>query len=92
MWSEQWNRAGKIVSEVTIRENKFWRVRHIQATTARDDQEIVHDHYLCSAASGEQFSLLFSHARKDDELFSDEPTRFLDSLSVARRRPVLPSR
>jgi len=86
-------RNGEIVSEETIREDRSWRVRHIQAsTTGSGQKEIVQDHFLCSAASGEQFSLLFSHAREDAEVFGDEPTRFLDSISVARRRPALPFR
>ena len=86
-------RDGRILREETIRDDKVWRIRHVQATaTASDEIEIIQDHYLCTATSGEQFSMLFSHARTDDDAFGDEPTRFLDSLSVAGRRPALPFR
>ena len=85
-------RAGQIIAEDTIRTDNEWRIRHIQALGSISDVEIIWDYYLCTAASGDQFSLLFSHSTKNTKSFADEPNRLLSSFSLARRRPVLPPR
>ena len=85
-------RGGQIVGEDTVRTDNEWRIRHVQASGNISDLEIVWDYYLCTAASGDQFSLLFSHSANDTKSFGDEPDRLLSSLSLARRRPALPFR
>ena len=85
-------RKGKVVKQGTIRDDGRWRIRHIQAVGSADEQIIVWDYYLCTAVSGEQFSVIFSHSRSDDEKFADEGTKILSTLQIAGRRPALPFR
>ena len=85
-------RDGRIIAEDTVRGDDEWRIRHVQASGNVTDVELVWDYYLCTAASGNQFSLLFSHSANDSKPFGDEADRFLSSLTLARRRPVLPFR
>ena len=84
--------GGSVVAQETIRDDNRWRVRHVQARGSVSDVEIIRDCYLCSAASGEQFSLMFSHSTADDTAFGDEADSWLNSLSLTRRRPALPFR
>lgn len=83
-------RGGQVIAEETVRSDDEWRVRHVRASGSINDLKIVWDYYLCSAASGDQFSLLFSHSESDAEHFNAEPERILSSLSLARRRGALP--
>jgi hypothetical protein len=85
-------RSGQLTSEETVRDDKQWRMRHLRASGSVNNVEIIWDYYLCAAASGEQFSLMFSHGAADNEAFGDESTQLLNSLSLARRRPALPFR
>ena len=85
-------RGGRIIAEDTIRTDNKWRIRHVQASGNSSDLEVIWDYYLCTAASGEQFSLLFSHSKNDAIPFGDEPKRLLSNLSLAGRRPALPFR
>lgn len=85
-------RSGHVTSEETVRDDKQWRMRHVRASGRVSDVEIIWDYYLCAAASGEQFSLMFSHSATDNELFGDESTQLLNSLSLGRHPPALPFR
>jgi len=84
--------GGSVIAEETIRDDNRWRVRHVQTRGSISDVEIIRDCYLCSAASGEQFSLMFSHSAGDDKVFGDEADSWLNSLRLTRRRPALPFR
>lgn len=84
--------GGGVVEETTLRDDGQWRIRQIRTTASVNKAEIVRDYYLCTAASGEQFSLMFSHSAADSEAFGDESRRLLSTLALARRRPALPFR
>ena len=86
------SRGGFVIKEETLREDNLWRVRRVQAKATTGQLEITWDYFLCASASGEQYSIVFSHSTEDAEAFGDEPTRLLGSLSLARRRPALPFR
>jgi len=62
------------------------------AGQASKAQTVVWDYYLCSARSGEQYSLLFSHSEEDAVLFNGVPDQFLKTMTIrsARPRPALP--
>jgi len=81
---------GTIAEEDTIRHDKQWRVRRISTVGSVSDVAIHQDYYLCTAGSGEQFSLMFSHSEADSKEFGAEPDRWLSSLKLASRRPALP--
>jgi hypothetical protein len=81
---------GTIADESTIRDDKQWRVRRISTVGSVSDVAIHQDYYLCTAGSGEQFSLMFSHSAADSDEFGKEPARWLNSLQLASRRPALP--
>jgi hypothetical protein len=85
-------RNGRVVQEETVRDDSEWRIRHIRAIGDASGKVIVWDYYLCSIATGEQFSMVFSHAQDDGKLFGDEATRMLSGLRMARKRPALPFR
>ncbi|MEZ6125729.1 MAG: hypothetical protein R3C49_21495 [Planctomycetaceae bacterium] len=81
---------GRVVSEATIREDRDWRIRHVRAVGGEGKSEIFWDYYLCTAATGEQASILFSHAAADNVAFGDEAVRILKSLRLVRGRTTLP--
>jgi len=56
----------------------------------RSLQKILWDYYLCTAKSGEQFSMVFSHAAEDAAEFSGVPDQFLSRMSIRAVRPVVP--
>jgi len=56
----------------------------------RSLQSIVWDYYLCTAKSGEQFSMVFSHAAEDTGAFSGVPDQFLSRMSIRTARPGIP--
>ena len=85
-------RKGRVALEKTVRDDGNWRIRHIQAVGDAAGQVIIWDYYLCSAATGEQFSIVFSHAKEDENLFGEEASNMLSTLQIARRRPLLPFR
>ncbi|MEZ6132613.1 MAG: hypothetical protein R3C59_28435 [Planctomycetaceae bacterium] len=86
------DRHARVVREQTVREDGQWRIRHVQAEGVAADKRIVWDYYLCAAATGEQFSIVFSHAKDDADQFKDEASRVLATLQIVRRRPALPFR
>lgn len=85
-------RKGKIQKEETVRDDGRWRIRHIRAAGDASGTGIVWDYYLCSAATGEQFSIVFSHASNDEKAFGDEAVKLLSTLQVAKRRAAVPFR
>ncbi len=85
-------RKGNVISESTVRDDERWRIRRIQAVGDASGDVILWDYFLCSAKSGEQFSIVFSHSKSDEELFGDEANRMLSSLQIARPRGALPLR
>lgn len=84
--------GGQIVQETTLRDDTQWRIRHVRTAATVNKAEIIRDYYLCTAPSGEQYSLMFSHSAADSEAFGDESARMLKTLALARRRPALPFR
>lgn len=86
------DQAGNVVAEDTVRDDGQWRIRHVQTSGSVKDVKIIRDYYLCTAASGDQFSMMFSHSEADSEAFGDESRRLLGSLTLARKRPALPFR
>jgi hypothetical protein len=48
------------------------------------------DYYLCSAKSGEQYSLVFSHLEEDAAAFGDAAERMLSTLTLRTPRPRVP--
>lgn len=83
-------RQGKVLNSETVRNDDRWRIRHIQAVGDATGKAIAWDYYLCTAASGEQFSIVFSHARDDQKAFGDEAIKLLSTLQIARKRRALP--
>lgn len=83
-------RKGTIQKEETVRDDDRWRIRHVRAVGDATGKGIIWDYYLCSAAAGEQFSIVFSHAVDDEKAFRDEAVKLLSTLQIARSRPALP--
>lgn len=86
------DRKGQVIAEDTIRNDAAWRMRHVRAVGQADQEPIIWDYYLCTAASGHQFSLVFSHSKRDEEAFGDSAQQILNRLQPVRRRPALPFR
>lgn len=80
------DREGELISEKTIRQDDAWRIRHIRTKGAAEKETIFWDHYLCSAASGEQFTLLFSHLESDQSEFGPEAKELLATLRMLQKR------
>lgn len=78
-------RKGTIVTENTIRDDSQWRIRHVAAIGDASGDVIKWDYYLCSAASGEQFSIVFSHSESDDVEFGEEAQTLLSTLKVVNK-------
>lgn len=58
-----------------------------QPVPAKREETIIWDYYLCTATTGEQFSLVFSHAESDATLFDDSAAQMLSSLTIRSARP-----
>ncbi len=54
---------------------------------ASKEETIIWDYYLCTATTGEQFSLVFSHAESDSTLFDDSAVQMLSSMTIRSARP-----
>lgn len=86
-------RKGRVLQSDTLADRKGWRFRKIQATGAAAEKTILWDYFLCSADSGQQFSVVFSHASEDTDEFLGEPLKLLQRLTLSKqRRPALPFR
>jgi hypothetical protein len=75
-------RKGKLLDEPTATEKNGWHIQRIRATSATDTKTILWDYYLCTVKSGEQFSMIFSHATADDAIFADAPEKILSTLTL----------
>lgn len=78
-------RKGKIVAEDTVIDDSDWRVRHIEAIGDASGSVIKWDYYLCSATTGEQFSIVFSHSESDDSEFGNEAMTILKTLKLVQK-------
>ena len=86
-------RKGRVLQSQTVPVQKGWRFRQVQATGAAAKKTILWDYFLCSADSGQQFSVVFSHASEDAADFEAEPLKLLQNFTLPkRRRPALPFR
>ena len=85
-------RKGTVVGEDTVRDDARWRMRRIRAVGDASGEVILWDYYLCSATTGEQYSLVFSYSKADSELFGEEAGRILSTLQIAGASPALPRR
>ena len=75
-------RRGEVIDEKTIRDDDQWRIRRIRTSGKTDEDVILWDHYLCSAASGKQFTILFSHSQSDNDQFASEADDLLATLQL----------
>lgn len=86
-------RKGKVLDSKTLPQRTGWRFRQVKATGAAAEKTILWDYYLCSSNSGQQFSVVFSHASEDIASFEGEPLKLLKNFSLPqRKRPALPFR
>ena len=51
------------------------------------DRKVLWDYYLCSAQTGEQYSLVFSHLEEDSASFGDVADQMLRTLTLRAPRP-----
>jgi hypothetical protein len=67
-------------------------VKPSQGTSAAvaAQKTVFWDYYLCSAKSGEQYSLVFSHLEEDAAAFGDAAERMLSTLTLRTGRPRVP--
>jgi hypothetical protein len=85
-------RGGSIASETTVRDDDQWRIRHVAGVSVAGESTIHSDYYLCAAASGEQYSFVFSYSDTDAEAFAGQVAQILNGLSMVRRGPAVPFR
>ena len=83
-------RKGTVTGAETVRDDDAWRIRCVRATGNAGGHSVQWDYYLCTAASGEQFSIVFSYSQVDKARFGEEAGRLLSTLRIARKRPALP--
>lgn len=73
-----------------------WRIHHVRATSRTSPPEeskvvaetVFRDYYLCTWKSGEQFSLVFTHTKSDDDRFGTAAEAILESLVVRQNLPT----
>lgn len=82
-------RLGRIRSSRVEPDRNDWRIHHVQATGEANKQILIWDYYLCTTRSGEQVSLVFSHAEEDEDVFSGVADRMLSSLTIRSARPKI---
>ena len=80
-------RGGRILSSRIIPDQNGWRMHHIQAAGEANSKALLWDYYLCTAKTGEQISLVFSHADEDQKIFSGVVEQMLSSLTIRSSRP-----
>jgi hypothetical protein len=51
------------------------------------DRKVLWDYYLCSAKTGEQYSLVFSHLEEDSAVFGEVAESMLQTLTLRTTRP-----
>lgn len=83
------DRAGRITASNVTPDQNGWRIHHVQATGEANKKTLIWDYYLCSTKSGEQISLVFSHAKEDDSNFAGVPDQMLQSLTIRSVRPKI---
>jgi hypothetical protein len=82
-------RKGRVRSSRVDPDRNGWRIHHVQATGEANKQILIWDYYLCTTRSGEQVSLVFSHAEDDEKVFSGVADRMLSSLTIRSARPKI---
>jgi hypothetical protein len=83
------DRAGRITASNVTSDQNGWRIHHVQATGEANKKALIWDYYLCSTKSGEQISLVFSHAEEDKRNFAGVPDQMLQSLTIRSVRPKI---
>lgn len=83
------DRAGRITASNVTPDQNGWRIHHVQATGEANKKALIWDYYLCSTKSGEQISLVFSHAEEDNGNFAGVPDHMLQSLTIRSVRPKI---
>jgi hypothetical protein len=83
------DRAGRIVASNVTPDQNGWRIHHVQAIGEANKKTLIWDYYLCSTKSGEQISLVFSHAEEDSRSFTGVPDQMLQSLTIRSVRPKI---
>lgn len=82
--------GGSIATSEVLPNRSGWRVHHVRASSEAGQKTIVWDYYLCSADTGEQFSVIFSHAGSDDAIFGDAADEILRTMTIRPRRTGTP--
>lgn len=83
-------RAGTITASEVLPDQNGWRIHHVTASGEANKKNLVWDYFLCTTKSGEQLSLVFSHAEEDDAVFGDEALQMVRSLTIRSSRPKVP--
>ena len=83
-------RGGKITASDVLPDENGWRVHHVTATGEANKKKLVWDYFLCTTRSGEQISLVFSHAEEDSTVFGDAALQMVRSLTIRSSRPRVP--
>ncbi len=83
------DRAGRITASTVTPDQNGWRIHHVQAMGEANKKALIWDYYLCSTKSGEQISLVFSHAEEDKRNFAGVPDQILQSLTIRSVRPKI---
>ena len=82
-------RGGRIRNSKVIHDQSGWRIHHILAVGEANSKVLLWDYYLCTAKSGEQISLVYSHAEEDEKVFSGVAEQMLSSLTIRSTRPKI---
>ncbi|RLS28464.1 MAG: hypothetical protein DWH78_15685, partial [Planctomycetota bacterium] len=83
-------RAGTITASAVLPDQNGWRIHQVTASGEANKKNLVWDYFLCTTKSGEQLSLVFSHAEEDDAVFGDEALQMVRSLTIRSSRPKVP--
>ncbi len=83
-------RQAVIADTKVIPEQNGWRFHLVRAISETTAKTILWDYYLCTHSGGEQFHIIFSHAKSDEATFGDAAERILRTLTLRPVRPALP--
>ena len=90
-------RGGRVVSSRVTSDSNGWRIHRVSAsgtaaTGTTNEQTLLWDYCLCSAPTGEQLSVVFSHAKADSNVFDGSIEQMLGSLTLrpSRQKVALP--